>query len=393
LAGRERVKWLANGARVTQSYDAAGRVVGVDTGGPAGPVRRLTYTLDSLGRRGVIAASDGSRTTYGYDAAGQVVRERRARSGIDATHAYDPAGNRVLHVDSGARTTFSYDAANQLTVERTGSLRTSYAYDAAGNRLRKDDPASTTYYAWDARGRLSAAEPVGGRVSFGYDGTGRRATKQSDAGSARYVWDFRKLLQECDGDGLTENQYLSTEGEYGNLVSGYGDGSTRYYGFDALGSTEVLLDDTGSVSARFEYRAFGLTGESGGESPGLALPAPLPSELGGGTSASTGEPFAFVGRQNYYRDSETDLYFLGAGGSDSGLGRYYDPAAARFLSKDPIEQAGGHDNLYLYCANDPVNQTDPSGNRVLRGRIEIGLYGVRASSVALRHERTEALPQ
>jgi hypothetical protein len=29
----------------------------------------------------------------------------------------------------------------------------------------------------------------------------------------------------------------------------------------------------------------------------------------------------------------------------------------------------------------------------LRGRIEIGLYGVRASSVALRHERTEALPQ
>jgi RHS repeat-associated protein len=87
--------------------------------------------------------------------------------------------------------------------------------------------------------------------------------------------------------------------------------------------------------------------------------------LGGGTSASTGEPFAFVGRQNYYRDPETDLYFLGAGGSDSGLGRYYDPSAARFLSKDPIEQAGGHDNLYLYCANDPVNQTDPSGNRFL----------------------------
>jgi RHS repeat-associated protein len=56
----------------------------------------------------------------------------------------------------------------------------------------------------------------------------------------------------------------------------------------------------------------------------------------------------------------------------------YDPATARFLSKDPIE--GGtipaaqyltkdpvvdrpeSSNLYLYCLNDPVNYTDPSGN-------------------------------
>lgn len=40
--------------------------------------------------------------------------------------------------------------------------------------------------------------------------------------------------------------------------------------------------------------------------------------------------------------------------------RYYDPAAGRFLTRDPIGYAGGI-NLYAYTGNDPVNRADPSG--------------------------------
>lgn len=40
----------------------------------------------------------------------------------------------------------------------------------------------------------------------------------------------------------------------------------------------------------------------------------------------------------------------------------YDPSTARFLSKDPTGGKVGSPNLYLYCANDPVNRIDPSGN-------------------------------
>ena len=371
LAGREAVKSLANGVRVTEVYDAAGRVLGVNTGGSAGLVRRLTYTLDSLGRRGVIAANDGARTSYVYDAAGQLSNEQRAASGINVTHIYDPVGNRLTQIDSGLRTSYVYDAANQLNQEQTNTARTTYLHDAAGNRTQKDDPAATTYYTWDARSRLSVAEPVAGPVTFAYDGTGRCATKESGGDTTRYVWDFKKLLQEADGGtGATETQYLSTENEYGDLVSGYGSGASNYYGFDALGSTEVLLDDSGSVTAKFEYRAFGITNETsgaGGESPGLALPAPLPSELGGGTSATTGEPFAYVGRQSYYRDNELSLYILGmGGGTEDGVGgNFYGPGEARFLKPDPIKERSGQTNFYMYCGNDPVNRTDPSGNRLL----------------------------
>jgi uncharacterized protein RhaS with RHS repeats len=38
--------------------------------------------------------------------------------------------------------------------------------------------------------------------------------------------------------------------------------------------------------------------------------------------------------------------------------RYYDPALGRFISEDP---AGGDDNLYAYCGNNPINATDPLG--------------------------------
>src|SRR5262249_49893844 len=112
-------------------------------------------------------------------------------------------------------------------------------------------------------------------------------------------------------------------------------GATSYYEPDALGSTDALLDDAGSETDRYAYRAYGLASHTQG------------------TSAND---FDWVGKLGYFRDSEIDLYLLRA--------RYYDPLAARFISEDPI---GYRDDihLYRYARNNPVLLTDPSGKAIV----------------------------
>ena len=68
-------------------------------------------------------------------------------------------------------------------------------------------------------------------------------------------------------------------------------------------------------------------------------------------------PFRY---RSYYYDTETGLYYLNS--------RYYDPEIGRFINADDISiLAEGKDiinglNLYIYCGNNPIMNTDESGN-------------------------------
>ena len=283
-------------------------------------------------------SSDGTRTTWSYDSTGQLVQEvRNGTNSLNITHMYDLVGNRTLQNAAGTRVTYTYDVANELTLAMTGSARTTYLSDNAGNRSQMTAPAGTTYYHWDAHDRMVLAEPVSGSTTYAYNGVGQRVSKKVSGVTTQFVWDFQKVLQEADGSsGATEKQYLSTDQQYGDLVSGYDGTNTRYYDFDALGSAEALLDNTGSAIDQYAYQAFGLMTQT------------LGTDI---------QPYTWVGKRSYQQDTETGLYLLGGGKG----GRYYDPGTARFMTKDPIEYHGGTPNLYEYCANDPVTNADPSG--------------------------------
>ena len=58
--------------------------------------------------------------------------------------------------------------------------------------------------------------------------------------------------------------------------------------------------------------------------------------------------------------------------------RYYDPETGIFLSKDPLGVKGGANQL-IYCASDPINNTDPSGLVIgIDDLIFLGALGVIA---------------
>jgi RHS repeat-associated protein len=103
---------------------------------------------------------------------------------------------------------------------------------------------------------------------------------------------------------------------------------------DTNGNVVALADMAShEVTARFEYDAFGN----------------VVSAVGSGAA---GHPLRFSGR---YEDAETGLFYYGF--------RYLDPRTGRWISRDPIGEAGGV-NLYGFAGNDGLNGVDVLGLKV-----------------------------
>jgi RHS repeat-associated protein len=132
-------------------------------------------------------------------------------------------------------------------------------------------------------------------------------------------------IAEYDNGGNLSRRYVYGAGLDEPLAMVNTTGQHSYHLTDALGSVIGLLDDTGALTERHAYTAYGTT-------------------LG---SSST--PYLYAGRR---LDDETGLYHNRA--------RAYSPVLGRFLQADPIGTEGGI-NFYAYVVNDPVNKTDPSG--------------------------------
>ena len=62
---------------------------------------------------------------------------------------------------------------------------------------------------------------------------------------------------------------------------------------------------------------------------------------------------AFFCLENGLPDRHTGLIRFGL--------RDYDPDVGRWTAKDPIGYAGGDNDLYGYCLDDPINGVDPEG--------------------------------
>ncbi|MHB1038615.1 MAG: RHS repeat-associated core domain-containing protein [Pirellulales bacterium] len=68
------------------------------------------------------------------------------------------------------------------------------------------------------------------------------------------------------------------------------------------------------------------------------------------TNSAEQPRFTYTARE---LDSDTGLYYYRA--------RWYDAATGKFMSEDPIDFAGGDENLYRYVGNGAVNAVDPTG--------------------------------
>lgn len=332
------------------------------------------------------------RYDYGYDAAGNRVRET---IGTSAAYAGHDVRNRLLEVGGGGPALVEgtvdepsvvrvngetaavtalpggaeflyrkeidvFEGENTFTVEAedgngnvetktytvtVGGVRYQLEYDDNGNLLRKTDTVSgkTAVYGWDALDRLvsvqSAEAPAAGdtRVEYGYDGLGRRVSRirkdwkpangiWETVDDERFLWCGTSLCQKRSPDGGTVLADYSGSGEVRN--PGTSGEQALHYTRDHLGSVREAVDDSGTVRARYDYDPWGR-------------------------------------RTNIEGDLDVDFGFTGhrfdaAAGVHLTLFRAYDADLGRWLSPDPIGEAGGL-NLYGYVGNSPTNKNDRHG--------------------------------
>jgi RHS repeat-associated protein len=380
-----------DGSFVRYAYDAGGRLASIETPGGAtsfgyDSTGRLVnvsdtqagatiYAYDLSGRVSQVLLPDGSTTSYTRNSRGWVTDLRAmAADGVtilrDESFTYDSAGNRLHTTELGREVTYGFDAAGRIVAEsRTGAdpgtlaysydadwnllqkggqtlsydgylrltgdgIWTSYTYDAAGRPVTRSRPGLTQQFSYDSLGRLTGVSQTGGipsQISLEYDGNDLLNRVVVDGVGRRLLWDpassVPRLLEE-----RTDANDLLRRYVYGlGPVAVVDETGVHAIHRDALGSVRLITSSNGNMT-QYAFDAYG------DQTVGLA----------DGTSSLryAGELFL----------PELGLYYLRA--------RFYDPAAGRFLTPDPLEPTPDLPltyNPYLYASGNPVRFTDPTG--------------------------------
>jgi len=137
---------------------------------------------DVYGNGTRVIDESGTPTTWSYDVTNQLTREERSgTNSYDNSYVYDPAGNRLVKVETGGRTTTVYDAANQIRYSEDATGRTTYTFDANGNQQIVEAPSGgiiTT--TWDYENQPTLVhKPDNSRVTSSYNADNRRVRKET----------------------------------------------------------------------------------------------------------------------------------------------------------------------------------------------------------------------
>ncbi len=257
------------------AYDLMGNINELAHSGINSFTRTYTHTNNLLQNFEV----GGNVFSYEYDACGNQIKENQERN---------------MQWDYGDKMRLFY---NQTSPGNEPSMYTHYLYDASGNRVKK--------FTRTAGGNWETITYIDGLIEY-------REDQYNNRQSISHVMDDTKRIA--------------------TIREGYDFGDStpaiKYNLDDHLGSSNVLVDENGTLVNFEEYYPFGET-----------------------SFGSYGKKrYRFCGKE---RDEESGMYYYGA--------RYYSPWLCRFVSVDPLAGKYPFYTPYQYAGNQPINFIDLDG--------------------------------
>ena len=335
------------------------------------------YGYDSRGNIVSISnyADDSTVCTYEYDSQNRLTRENNYTLGYSIKYEYDISGNitakKYYNYTVGTlgtplgTATYTYNDANWGD-KLTAYNGTAITYDGIGNPLSYYNGSSYTF-TWKHGKQLASAVTESDTITYTYNADGIRTSKRVNNITYKYTLNGdRVLFQHWWESGIQHNiTYVYDENGvigmlYNNtdMTNDAPGGSIPYDCFifekNMQGDVTGIYYSDGTLLARYTYDAWGY--------PSVEF------FNDGDQSAAVLNSMLYRG---YFFDWETGLYYLNA--------RYYDPATGRFINSDVVDVLAVDQgnvmqfNLFAYCLNNPVNNTDSSGNWSLPNWAKIAI--------------------
>ena len=277
------------------------------------------FTYDKLNR-----LTDNLRYTGNSNTSSNTFTEQ----GID----YDKNGNILtLQRYDGAASLqddliYSYNG-NQLTA-LSGTTNASYIYDNNGNMNydgRKN--INIEYNLLNLAHKVMEGSQTKATYTYIADGTKAEVKDDTENGFVylgSMVYNKNSGNLELESTGFGSGRINKTSGNY----------DINYFITDHLGSTRVIVDNSGTIKEQNDYYPFGMRYQSNS-----------------GSAISTNR-YTFSGKEIQTTGNVNYLDF-GA--------RQYDEFLGRWLAQDPLQELKPWVGSYVYCFNNPLKYIDPDG--------------------------------